>query len=303
MKLELKIGTYEQHSLILMRVLSPLHIGIGRVVGVVDLPIARDGLNLPMVPASSLKGALRGCFNEENAKIIFGSSPMEEEQYAGALAVLDGHLLATPARSLRGVWALVTSNLLLKRFKRLMDIASVKAEGLIYGDLLKKTEQLKREQVLASPIGINRLSFGEKPTIILNEEFKLEPVECKELEQVVNQLGLEDPWRLVVVHDDVLRPLIERSILRRARIRLVRETKTAKSGALWTEEELPVETLFATCFMYSKARISKQEEGFSANDVKSLVEDELFKKRRGYVVFGGHETIGRGLMEMRVMRC
>jgi len=303
MKLELKIGTYEQHSLILMRVLSPLHIGIGRVVGVVDLPIARDGLNLPMVPASSLKGALRGCFNEENAKIIFGSSPMEVEQYAGALAVLDGHLLAIPARSLRGIWAIVTSSLLLKRFKRLTDIASVKVEGLINEDLLKKMEQLKREQILVSPIGRGGLSFGEKPTIILNEEFKLEPIECKELEQVANQLFLEDPWRLVVVHDDILRPLIERSIFRRARIRLVRDTKTVEPGALWTEEELPIETLFATCFMYSRARISKQERESSADKIKSIVEDELFNKRKGYVVFGGHETIGRGLMEMRVMRC
>jgi CRISPR-associated protein Cmr4 len=301
--LELKIGAYELFSLILMRVLSSLHIGIGRVVGIADLPIARDGLNLPVVPASSLKGALRGCFNEENAKIIFGSSPMEEEeQYAGAFAVLDGHLLAIPVRSLRGVWTLATSSLLLKRFKRLTDIASVKVEGLTDGDLIKKMEQLKQGQVLVSSIGINRLSFGEKPNIILNEEFKLEPIECKELEQVANQWGLEDPWRLVVVHDDVLHPLIERSILRRTRIRLKKTTKTVEPGALWTEEELPVETLFATCFMYSKARVSKQEKRLSANEVKSLVENELFNKRRGYVIFGGHETIGCGLMEIKIMR-
>ncbi|MEM3621683.1 MAG: RAMP superfamily CRISPR-associated protein, partial [Candidatus Methanomethyliaceae archaeon] len=87
-----KIGTYEQVSLALVKVLSPLHIGIGRVVGVVDLPVARDGLKLPVIPASSFKGALRGCFDEKIAKAVFGPGPRleETEQYAGAFAVLDG---------------------------------------------------------------------------------------------------------------------------------------------------------------------------------------------------------------------
>jgi CRISPR-associated protein Cmr4 len=299
---ELKVGVYERFSLVLMRVLSPLHIGVGRTVGVVDLPIARDGLNLPVIPASSLKGALRGCFDEERASIVFGSILMDGEQYAGALAVLDGHLLAVPVRSLRGVWALVTSSLLLRRFKRLVDVANLEIKELDIEGLRKKMEQLEQGQALVSPVGKERLSFGEEPIIILNEEFKLKPVEFHELEPLARLLGLDDPWRLVVVHDDILRPLVERSILRRARVRLEREAKKVKEGALWTEEELPTETLFATCFLYSRSRTPKQEKGMSADEVRGLVEGELFTKRRGYCVFGGHETIGRGLLELKVLR-
>ena len=92
--------------------------------------------------------------------------------------------------------------------------------------------------------------------------------------------------------------LVERSILRRARIRLKPETKTVETGALWTEEELPIETLFVTCFMYSKARMPKQKEKLGVDKVRELVENELFNKRKGYVIFGGHETIGRGLVKM-----
>ena len=164
-----------------------------------------------MIPASSLKGALRGCFNEKNVKIIFGPGPMEEEQYAGAFAVLDGHLLAIPARSLRGVWVLTTSSLLFKRLVRLTHIVDIKE--LINESLWKKIKQLKEGQILVSPIGIKKLSFGELPVIVLNEEFELEPIERQELEQVAGQLSLEDPWRLVVIHDNILHLLIERSIL------------------------------------------------------------------------------------------
>jgi len=293
----LKIGAYEKFSLILIKVLSPLHIGVGRVVGIVDLPIARNGLGLPVIPASSLKGALRKCFDEENAKIIFGPGPVEKEQYAGAIAVLDGYLLAIPARSLRGVWILATSNLLLRRFERLTRI--VDARELISESLWKKMEQLKEGQILVS--SKKKLSFGDPPTILLDEEFKLEPVECQELEKVASLLGFEDPWRLVVIHDDILRPLVERSILRRARIRLKPKTKTVETGALWTEEELPIETLFITCFLYSKARTPSQGKRLNADDIKKLVEDELFNKRKGYVIFGGHETVGRGLVKMNIL--
>jgi len=296
---KLKIGVYELSSLILIKVLSPLHIGIGRLIGIVDLPIARDGFKLPVIPASSLKGALRGCFDERAARIIFGPHPMEGEQYAGALAVLDGYLLAIPARSLRGVWALVTSGLLLKRLEQLTCI--VGAKRLINEALWEKIKQLKENHVLVSSSGMEKFSFGNPPIIVLNEEFELEPIECQEVEQIASQLSVEEPWRLVIVHDDILRPLIERSIIRRTRVRLKPETKTVEPGALWTEEELPAETLFITCFLYSKARTPKQKEKLDADKIKQSVEVELFNKRKGYVIFGGHETIGRGLVKMSIL--
>jgi len=74
--LVIKLGAYEQFSLALVKVLGPLH--ISRVVGVVDLPVAHDGFRLPVIPTGSLKGALRGCFDEKIAKVIFGPEPRSE---------------------------------------------------------------------------------------------------------------------------------------------------------------------------------------------------------------------------------
>ena len=46
--------------LLFVHALSPLHVGIGQGVGLIDLPIAREkATGLPILPGSSLKGALR----------------------------------------------------------------------------------------------------------------------------------------------------------------------------------------------------------------------------------------------------
>jgi len=45
------------HELNLLRCLSPLHVGAGSSVGLVDLPVQRESqTNFPKIDASSLKG-------------------------------------------------------------------------------------------------------------------------------------------------------------------------------------------------------------------------------------------------------
>ncbi|MBQ3620098.1 MAG: hypothetical protein II940_00285, partial [Methanosarcinaceae archaeon] len=55
--------------------LSPLHAGTGQGTGVIDLPIAREkATNIPIFPASSLKGAMRElCNDNKEADKIFGA--------------------------------------------------------------------------------------------------------------------------------------------------------------------------------------------------------------------------------------
>ena len=302
--MHLCIGSYEHSSLILIRVLTSLHVGTGKSAGVVDLPIARDNLNLPFIPASSLKGALRTYFKGDEELIIFGSRPLDKEHYAGALAVLDGCLLAFPARSLKGVWVLVTSSLLLKRFMYLADIVGF-SDSVVSESLWMRIEGLEGDQVLASLNGRKKLSING--SIILNEEFELklpsESLTDNEIEQIAKRyLKLDDSWRLVIVHDDILYSLVERSILRRTRIRLEKLRKVAKERALWTEEELPAETRFITCFFYSKGR-KPGKDVKDANEIRKIVEEKLFRDCKGYVIFGGHETIGRGLVEVVNLSC
>ncbi|MBO3810275.1 MAG: hypothetical protein FGF50_11885, partial [Candidatus Brockarchaeota archaeon] len=107
-----------------------------------------------------------------------------------------------------------------------------------------------------------------------------------------------DKFNYALLHDDCAKEVVERSILRRARIRLKKETKTVESGGLWSEEDIPADTLFFTIFLYSKSRKPKEE--LNAESIRNVVLKRLFTShegKRGYGVFGGHETIGRGIVE------
>ena len=52
--------------------LTPLHIGVGRAPGAVDLPIARDSFGLPFIPGSSIKGSVKSfCLRECSRRFDF----------------------------------------------------------------------------------------------------------------------------------------------------------------------------------------------------------------------------------------
>ena len=57
-------------DLVLYSALTPLHIGIGRAPGAVDLPIARDSFGYPFIPGSSIKGSVKSfCLREWTSKL------------------------------------------------------------------------------------------------------------------------------------------------------------------------------------------------------------------------------------------
>src|SRR5687768_9047061 len=106
--------------LTLIHALTPLHAGTGQAVGAIDLPIARERpTGIPLLPGSSLKGALRARTQDPAWKTaIFGPDTPNASDHAGAVQFSDAHLLLLPVRSLWGTFAWVTSPYLLQRFSR-----------------------------------------------------------------------------------------------------------------------------------------------------------------------------------------
>jgi len=98
---------------------SPIHSGSGRSMGVVDLPVTREGAtDYPVLTGSSLKGALRDKarmkeLEEPNIDRTFG-----KPDRAGDLLVADARLLLLPVRSLTGYYRWVTCGHLIERFRR-----------------------------------------------------------------------------------------------------------------------------------------------------------------------------------------
>lgn len=330
------LGRYEEACILSLRALTPLHIGIGRSIGSVDLPIQRDAFGFPTIPSSSLKGAIKSFFfnaNKEIAKIIFGPEPLDEEHYAGFVAINDAFLIAMPARSLKGVYAYVSSSFMLRNLLENLEIMEslgskesqvcerIKDIKNKLCSIIEKGDQLEGNcGLVASDSVKNRLVVHDNKAII-NEEFVVECKVCDEMKELAKSLligektsSTNECWRFMVLSDNIIRDVVERSIIRRRRIGLERESKTVKEGALWSEEDVPQGTLFQTLVLFSqirgKIKRSSLEEDLSAkwksitgkepraNGVKEYFESELLPSGRGYLLFGGHETVGRGLVKL-----
>ena len=299
-----KLGLFESGSLVLVRAITPVHMGVGRAGGVVDLPVQRDVYGFPSCSSSGVKGAIRASFTDVgNVDAIFGpwieGGAGEENYYAGAFNVLDMRLLLFPVRSLRGVYAFATCPLLLNVFMSYLEVAEalkvdVKNLKDKVGGLVKM--QPKEDEVITES---DQLAINDKA--VLNEEFilKIKKESKNELTEFSRELGLDSTYsgRLVIVHDDVAAGLVERSIQKIPRVKLERGIKKVARGGLWTEENVPSDTVFHTVFMYSKIRGGNVNKLDSASDVKSFIESE-FNSRSGYLVIGGNETVGRGLVRL-----
>ena len=108
--------------------ISNLHAGSGEAnEGVIDNLIQRDSVTgLPIVNASSLKGALREHFKGQKTELIeyiFGSEANDKERReAGAYRFFDARLLAIPVRSDKAPYLMATSPLVLKDYLRNLEL-------------------------------------------------------------------------------------------------------------------------------------------------------------------------------------
>src|SRR5947199_9877363 len=108
--------------LTLIHAMSPLHAGTGHSVGAIDLPIARERpTGIPLIPGSSIKGALRARSPKTDGKDdpitrdVFGPDTANSSDHGGSVQFSDAHLLLLPVRSLAGTFAWVTSPHLIRK--------------------------------------------------------------------------------------------------------------------------------------------------------------------------------------------
>lgn len=107
---------------------SNLHAGSGEAnEGVIDNLIQRDSVTgLPIINASSLKGALREHFNNQKTELIeyiFGSEANDnQKRVAGIYRFFDARLLAIPVRSDKAPYLMATSSLVLQDYLRTLEL-------------------------------------------------------------------------------------------------------------------------------------------------------------------------------------
>ena len=117
-----------------LQAITPLHVGSGKGVGFIDMPITREKVtDWPLVPGSAAKGVLRDHFSQNGTdeqkkfiNIAFGKQIIDDSSNAGSLILTDAHIVCMPVRSLYGTFAYITSPLVLERLKRDLEAAGYK---------------------------------------------------------------------------------------------------------------------------------------------------------------------------------
>ena len=318
----LVVSPYEIADIMLIRAVTNLHPGVGRTGEIVDLPVQKDNLGFPIIYSSSIKGALKSAFwhfDKDYAKAFFGPEPEEREEFTSAIAILDAFTIVFPVRSLEGVYAFATSPLLLHRLNEYIRMAGREEECKYVSKLLELNISGRKCYTSTEAAKLLKLNVkGLENKLIINEEIEAEidyqkDNEIRGLEQFLNI----EKGRLVLLNNNEALRAIERSLVRVTRIAIERKRKTVKEGMLWTEEYIPRNTVFATLTLYSKAKFSEKfldkirseggDEKFKRleklqGDAEAVRKEfhELLGKSHFLLIIGGNETIGRGIVELKV---
>lgn len=242
-----------------MQAITPLHVGAGKGVGFIDMPIMREKVtNWPLVPGSALKGVMRDYFfnlNEERKispelfDAAFGRASGEgntddDTSNAGSLILTDAHIVCLPVRSLYGTFAYTTSPIVLERLKRDLTAAG-------YGTF--PTVPKPKENEAIHQRNSRLISEGKK---IFFEDLDFDAREDSEESTWADLLGnilfQNDPvWkgifaeRFAVISDDCFNFLTETGTEVSPHIKIDDKKKIVAKGMLWYEEALPTEAIMS----------------------------------------------------------
>lgn len=232
-----------------LQAVTPLHVGIGRGVGFIDLPIMREKVtSWPLVPGSAVKGVMRDYFTQKKVEdrlinTAFGLGG-DDTGNAGSLVLTDAHIICLPIRSLYGTFAYVASPMVLERLKR--DLIATGYKEVPDAPEPKENEALHipgTKLAADSKVFFEDLDFDAKQDNGKTQEW------AGKLAAAV--FPTEPRWqemfkeRFAIVSDNSFNFLSETGTEVAAHIKIEDERKIVAKGALWYEEALPVETIMA----------------------------------------------------------
>ena len=253
---------------------TPLHVGCGSSVGAVDQPVGRERhTGYPIIPGSTIKGVLADLWTVKNENgdyvrekelgvKLFGNDPVDKDAKAkaGSLLIGEGKLLAFPVRSAKGCWAWLTSPLVLNRFARDYNVS------------LGRIPDPGDEEAVAPA----RLTVESR---VVFEEYPLKAVDSN-LDTIVEQLKMlqsDAVWgdnlaeHLTVVSNDVFAYFAKNACEIANHNRIDDKTGVVADGALFSQENVPSETMFYSVLNSQEAEdLDKLEQ--KLGDEKNLLQ-------------------------------
>lgn len=303
---------FEKTAAVFLYAVSPVHMGAGQAVDIIDNPIQRERhTDHPCFAGSGIKGAVRHSYEslggkKEDIDRLLGPDAQSSTLHAGAVSFGDAQLVALPVRSLKGGYVYATCPQALARAQRLLNLgaAAVNWPALKVEDghcLLTNTG------LLVNP----DLPTDNKSKLHL-EAFEYIANESKPLAAIADDLAskalpdeptfqfFRDKLKidLVVLSDTDFGYFAKHAMLVEPHVRIDETTGTAKDGGLFYTENLPPESLLIAPLLASQTRTGKKDNDRSAEEVF----DTIHKLLNGRLLqIGGDATTGRGLVVAKVV--
>ncbi|MFN3629282.1 MAG: type III-B CRISPR module RAMP protein Cmr4 [Casimicrobiaceae bacterium] len=296
---------FQKHAAVFLYAVSPVHMGAGQAIGVIDNPIQRERhTHHPCLAGSGIKGAVRHGFealggDKANIDQLFGPEAGASTLHAGAVSFGDAQLLAFPVRSLRGGYVYASCPTAIARAQRLLGLLGLAASWPALPALAEG------ECLLANP------------TLLSGEKLHLEAFEYAAKDKnsaAVKAIGewlsahalpagegyayFRDKLKtdLVVLSDTDFAYFSEHATLVEPHVRINDETGTADDGGLFYTENLPPEALLLAPMLASQTRTGKDEQPAEVvmSQIKAVIDGKLLQ-------VGGDATTGRGLVVAKVV--
>ena len=280
---------------LLFQAITPIHVGSGQDVGLVDLPVIRERTTgHPFLPGSGIRGALRDRCEKDVllTRRLFGDD-RDGEIGAGCLSFLDAHLLLFPVRSVPGPFVWITCPFLIERYTRLLHELTGVQTGLA---------------APAKPPDTGKCLGGGQNLIYL-EEYPFEP--GTETWSWNGSLDGVEASRVVLLGDADFLHFARYATIVRQRNRLS-TAKTVLGGNLFSVEMVPAESWFFGFAGATQERAGEpgDEERKEPLDPPAPMDKETAAKKlrelltgsetgnETHVILGGDESVGLGITRL-----
>ena len=294
---------FQRQAAVFLYAISPVHMGAGNAVGVIDNPIQRERhTGHPCFAGSGIKGALRHGFEAiggDRALIdrLFGPASDSTTLHAGAVSFGDAQLVAFPVRSLKNGYVYATCPQMLARAQRLLTLIGIPTDWQVpkvdEGNcLLANPDLLAGDKLHLEAFEYRAKLSTSLPTLAADLARRALPV-ATAYDFFRNKLAQD----LVVLSDTDFGYFAQHATLVEPHVRIDEATGTASDGGLFYTENLPPESLLLAPLLASATRSGRADDKLEADAVLVKLKTALDGK---LIQLGGDATTGRGLVLVTV---
>lgn len=301
---------FEKKAVLFLYAVSPVHVGAGSSVGVIDNPIQRERhTEHPCFAGSGVKGAVRHGFealggDEKLIDALFGPDAGKADLHAGAVSFGDAQLVAFPVRSIKEGFAYAVSPISLARAQRMLILAGKKIDWVIPEVKQHEAKTVAGDLLIDGKLHLESFQYAaqadEKVKKIAEDlaRFVFEPGDDKGGDTALAFFRDKMKRHLVLLSDTDFSYFARNATVVEPHVRINEKTGSADDGGLFYTENLPPESILAAPLLTSATRTGKEDEKLDSMTVLLKMKQALDGKT---LQIGGDATVGRGLVHARIV--